>query len=108
MERLKDNERSALVELKKRLALDFAIVEVKLFGSKARGDSDRESDIDVLIVLDSYDWETQKAIYGLCFDIGLEHGVLLAPVLYSRAEYLSPRTRATSFYRNVVREGLPV
>jgi hypothetical protein len=45
---LKDNERKALRELKERLLKKYPGVEIILYGSKARGDFDKESDIDLL------------------------------------------------------------
>jgi len=50
---LTTNESAALKKLKDSLARDFRLVELRLFGSKARGDSDQESDIDVLVVLEN-------------------------------------------------------
>jgi predicted nucleotidyltransferase len=108
MVKLKDNEVAALSELKSRLARDFRPVQVRLFGSKARGDSHWESDIDVLIVLEDYDWETEKAIYDLCYDLSVDFSVVLTPVLYSRAEFEAPPERATFFHQAVEREGVPI
>ena len=108
MRNLAPNESAALEKLKHVLARDFGLVELRLFGSKARGDSDPESDMDVLIVLESYDWEREKAISHLCFEINIEHGVLLIPVLYSKAEYESDLTKITPFYQNVRKEGVQV
>ncbi len=108
MENLTPNELAALRKLKATLARDFPLVELRLFGSKARGDSDKESDIDVLVVLEDYDWDTKMAVVDLCTDISIDYGVLLVPVLYSRAEYGSDLTKITPFYQAVAREGLPI
>jgi predicted nucleotidyltransferase len=105
---LAPNESAAIQRLKDGLARDFRLVELRLFGSKARGDSNPESDIDVLIVLEEFDWETEKAVSHLCFEINIEYGVLLVPVLYSRAEYESDLTKVTPFYQNVRKEGVLV
>jgi uncharacterized protein len=103
---LRDNEAAALRELKERLTREFNVVEMKLYGSKARGDSTPGSDVDVLIVLEDYNWEAEKAVYNLCYDVGLDRGVFIAPSLYTRPEYESSLTRSTLFYRNVAREGI--
>lgn len=79
---------------------------MKLFGSKARGDSDRESDIDVLIVLEDYDRKSRNAIYDLCYDLSVDFSVVLAPVIYTRKEFESNLTRATTFYQALAREAV--
>ncbi len=106
MDKLHENERAALKELKARLPRDFGLVELKLFGSKARGDSSPESDVDLVVVVREHNWQTDFRIYGVCFRIGLAHDVLLTPVIYSRAEYESDLTRATPFYRAVAAQGV--
>jgi predicted nucleotidyltransferase len=105
---LVSNETAALKKLKDALVRDFRLVELRLFGSKARGDWSGESDIDVLIVLEDCDRETRKAVSHLCFGINIEYDVLLVPVLYSRAEYESDLTKVTPFYQNVTKEGILV
>ncbi|MCX6843353.1 MAG: nucleotidyltransferase domain-containing protein [candidate division WOR-3 bacterium] len=108
MRGLSPNESAALRKLKAALTRDFRLVELRLFGSKARGDSDQESDIDVLVVLEDYDWEVEKAVCDLCFAINLEFHVLLSPVLYRRSEFDSDLTHITPFYQAVTREGIVV
>jgi predicted nucleotidyltransferase len=103
---LKSNEAAALKKLKESLERNPRFVQMKLFGSKARGDSDRESDIDVLIVLEDYDRESRNAIYDLCYDLSVDFSVVLAPVIYTRKEFESDLTRATTFYQALAREAV--
>lgn len=106
MGNLSADERAALDELKGVLRRDFPLVELRLFGSKARGDANSESDIDVVVVLREHNWQTDLKVYGACFDIGLEHDVLIQPVVFSVEEFHSRRTQVTPFYRAVAREGI--
>jgi predicted nucleotidyltransferase len=106
---LTPSELAAVNRLKEVLTRDFGLVTLILYGSKARGDSHRESDIDVLVVLrDEFDWRTKHAIYDVCFDINLEYDVLLQPIIYSQARYDDPLTRATPLYQYVQEEGVTV
>ena len=106
---LTPNESAAVARLKQVLTRDFGLVKLVLYGSKARGDSHRESDIDVLLVLrDEFDWRTKHAVYDVCFDINLEYDVLIQPIIYSQARYDDPLIRATPLYQNVLEEGVAV
>ena len=108
MPNLNPNELEALRKLKEALTRDFRFVELRLFGSKARGDSNPESDIDVLIVLEELNREIRKQVSALCCDLSIDHHVVISPILYSLAEFTSGHTRITPFYQNVRREGVPV
>lgn len=57
---LSAKEGEALVELRDRLvdALKDRLRLIRLYGSKARGDASKDSDIDVLVVVDKDDPET--------------------------------------------------
>ena len=50
---LLNKEKEALQQLKKELSLRYNLYWLKLFGSKGEGDSDKESDIEVVMVLDT-------------------------------------------------------
>jgi predicted nucleotidyltransferase len=107
--RLAPNESAAVARLKQILARDFGLVKLVLYGSKARGDSHWQSDIDVLLVLrDEFDWRTKHAIYDVCFDINLEYDVLIQPIIYSQARYDDPLIRATPLYQSMLEEGVAV
>jgi len=108
MDNLKDNERLALAKLKQALARDFRLIDLRLYGSKARGDSQKESDLDVLIVLEDCNWAIRKAVSALCFDLDLEFHVVISPVIYTRARLDSPLTRVTPFFQTVSRESVAV
>ena len=49
--KLKDNEIKAINALKKTILDLYPDAEIILFGSKARGDCNKDSDIDILILL---------------------------------------------------------
>lgn len=103
---LTTHEQEALQEAKSEVASRFPIAWVKLFGSKARGTADPESDLDVLFVLDSLNWEAERSVYEICFHASVRHDILIAPMVMSRAETESPLARSTPFFQTVEKEGV--
>lgn len=79
---------------------------IVLFGSKARADSQAESDIDVLVVVRQEDWRISNAISTLAARISLEQGVLLGPIVIGQERWERMGREKFSLYRNVAREGL--
>ena len=103
---LNENEQAALREFKDRLQRDFRLVEMRLFGSRAREEGDEASDLDVLVILEQDGWDIDMAIYDICFDLNLKYDVVLTCVIYSREEFGSGFTRATGFYKEIERDGI--
>ena len=79
------------------------IRDVILFGSKARGDSRPDSDIDILVLVDNDDWHFSHAISRIAARISLDYDVLLGPRVIRQA-----RWRRSFLYLTVSSEGIPL
>lgn len=78
-----------------------------LYGSYARGDNRKDSDIDLLILLDK-DKITridEKRIKYPLYEIEFETGQIISPLVLSKQDWES-RHRITPFYENVNQEGI--
>ncbi|WP_176226699.1 nucleotidyltransferase domain-containing protein [Candidatus Hakubella thermalkaliphila] len=105
---LKTEERNAVLEFADLLRerFGFLIKELILFGSKARGESDQESDIDILIVLTNLSWEIKKSISELAAEENLKHNVLISTIRYDAATWESPLIKASPFGKSIREEGI--
>ena len=78
-----------------------------LYGSEARGDARPDSDIDVLVLLEGEqrDFALEDAISGALYELELETGVLISPMILLRKVWEN-RPFKTPFYINVMNEGI--
>lgn len=105
---LSTHERAVLAEFLSRLQREWGdrVAHVWLFGSKARGDFDAESDVDLLIVTRDGDDALREAVSDVAYDLSLEHGVLLCEHVVSGWRFAQMRARREPLYRNISREGI--
>jgi predicted nucleotidyltransferase len=89
------------------LALPAIQIEtIILFGSKARGDSSPESDMDLMIILDDAALPQQEPLYALTFDVLLESGVYISTQVMSADLFRQLPIRRPLFYANLIRDGV--
>lgn len=94
-----------LVDAARRL-LGIDLHELLLYGSRARGEGDEDSDIDLALVVTPHGRERRREVYDAAYDIGLRHGVLLAPMLIERERLDELRRRERLFARELDRDGI--
>ncbi|MEW6262342.1 MAG: nucleotidyltransferase domain-containing protein [Thermodesulfobacteriota bacterium] len=91
--------------LQEKVKLHQAIV----FGSRARGDADPESDMDVLVVLDEPRTSEKREIVSSCaWEIGFDAGIVVASVVFSREEWENGPEYYSPFAETVRSEGIPL
>ena len=106
---LKENEREALQELKGKLLQKFPDAEMILYGSKARGDDEEFSDIDILILLRcDVNTTLEEEIIGLAYDIELQYDVVFGLLVESKSFWDSELSHAMPIHWNIEREGIPI
>ena len=101
-----------MTEFVKRLQLQLAahVVDVRLFGSEARGEATPESDIDVLVVVqpESDRVALEDRVIDIAFDVNLAFSVYLSPRVVTPGILNHPVWRETPFIKNVVSESIPL
>lgn len=106
---LMKNEGDAIKAANRMLKSEFPITKVILFGSKARGDYDEHSDIDLLVVASRLlHWKEEKAIVGALFDIGMKYDVIFSPVFTFVVEWENGIFTEFPVYREISRDGVVV
>ena len=103
---LKPYELQSLNDLKQSLSLDFQLIDLRLYGSKARGTADADSDIDVMIELEELPPTLYEKVFDLLFDINLRYGVFISAVLFGRKELEDGPMSASPLFKAIERDGV--
>jgi predicted nucleotidyltransferase len=80
--------------------------KIYLYGSRARGEARRDSDWDLLILLNEEkitDALELKVTYPL-YDLGIDLGEVISPMVYSAKEWAT-KHQITPYYEKVMSEG---
>jgi len=102
-------ERAVLDKFKELVSGRIRVHKTILFGSRARGDADPESDLDVVVVLEGEAGADTKDFVSDCaWEAGFDHGIVVVPVVFGRDEWESGPERESLFVRAVEAEGIPV
>jgi predicted nucleotidyltransferase len=93
-----------------RLGLSGNVIDIRLFGSEARGAATPESDIDVLVVVQPENKRValEDRVIDIAFDVNLEFGVYISPRVVTPGILNDPVWRETPFIRNVAGESIPL
>lgn len=103
-------EEKAIADFRARLhqvLRDDQIHSLILFGSKARGEAHRRSDVDLLLVHDDLSHEQKETLADLTADLfaEAEHPVLLHVLRYPADEFAQKAEIGTPLLVNIAREG---
>ena len=79
-------------------------VKVILFGSQARGDATKESDIDLFVILPSMDNDVLNLALDIAWEIGFDAGRVISVI--PDTEDAMQRFRFLPFYRNLEKDGI--
>ena len=101
-----EEKKEILQRIKKIIQEKEPEAHIYLYGSRARGDEHNESDWDIMILLnkDVINFDVEKSIFSSLYDLELEIGEVISPLIYSENEWNTKYT-VTPFYHIVMNEG---
>lgn len=93
----------------KRLLSERGIPVVKtvVFGSRARGDAEPESDLDILVVVEYLTPQIDQNISTCAWEIGFDTEMLILPVVTTTTR-LQGAERSSLLMLAIDREGIPI
>ena len=102
-------DRDTIAAVVAQLRSRWPIERVVLFGSKARGDDDEDSDIDLLIITPhTVDRDAENAMDDAAWETGLEHGRCVQLVIRSHDRWYHGIDQATALRLQIDHDGREV
>ena len=95
-------------ELKERLSNVTSVVDLIIFGSRARGDQDEYSDMDVFIEVATLDKDLKERIYEIVWEVGFENFMVISPLICTKDEIENSPLRSAPIVKNIFEDGIRI
>ncbi|MEN6319738.1 MAG: nucleotidyltransferase domain-containing protein [Syntrophaceae bacterium] len=107
---MKKKQKKAIDEYIKLLNKQYGAVILKavVYGSVARGEADKDSDVDILIVISDKYAKLKDEIGVSAYEIALKNNVVLSPIVMDESTYEWYRANKDPFYKNIHRDGIEI
>jgi predicted nucleotidyltransferase len=101
-----NNSDNILVAIKKLVEERDSSAKIYLYGSRAKGNARKDSDWDLLILLnrEKITSEIENEITYPLYDLEFETGEIISPMVYTLKDW-NTKYNVTPFYKNVMKEG---
>lgn len=101
-------DRRIAQEFQQRLMAIAPVLDIRVFGSRARGDATDESDLDVFIEVETLTAQLRQRIFELAWEVGFAMDRVISTVVVSREDLQHGAAGANPLIRNIEREGVQI
>ena len=94
-------------ELKENISEKYELYEMRVFGSSARGDRRKDSDIDIFVHMSQADRKIEEDLFDIAYDLELKYDCLIDLIVLGGDEK-SKNLIKSPIYQRVLTEGTVV
>jgi uncharacterized protein len=90
-------------QFKSEIEKKYKIIEIILFGSSARGDFSKNSDIDIMVRLSKVDRNIEEDLFNIAYDLELEYDCVIDIIVLPQNV-----SKSIPLYQNIIKEGITI
>jgi predicted nucleotidyltransferase len=105
---LSEKDKIIAKQFKEKLIELTPLVRVLVYGSRARGDSSPDSDMDIYIEIPRLTQKMRRNISELAWEVGYENGIIISTFVVTLFDIEEGPVGANPLVRVVNTEGIPI
>jgi predicted nucleotidyltransferase len=105
---MREHDRRIALELKQRLSQVVPLLDLRVFGSRARGDADEYSDMDVFLEIEYLTRDLKEKISEVTWEVGFKNEVVISTLIFTRDELENTPLRSSPIVEAINEEGVKV
>lgn len=96
-----------ITELKETISRKYTLHEIRLFGSSARGDRNKESDIDIFVCLSEVNRKIEEELFNDAYDLELKYGYTIDLFVFDQTIHKGVNAQLP-IYQQIRHEGISI